>query len=153
MERHHSNHGTPSVHSNPHDHIINWGPSGNPVPGNQINYWDGNVSVFKSVKGVYNIKDNLLTTLEQNAFKTIAEFQSCMRDGGEVQFTYNGKDYSVFGKACKTPESDVRMLIVQQGNDDSELWCDTSDELLDYIIDDKKLREIIKEVEVFDRTI
>jgi len=40
-ERHYSDHGNPSKHTNPHDHDINWGPDGNPQFGPPINYPDG----------------------------------------------------------------------------------------------------------------
>ena len=76
-----------------------------------------------------------------------------MRRGGEVQFTYNGKDYGVFPFQQRTPESERQLYIWQRGNDDSEAWYDDCDELLDHMVEGKKLREIITEVEVFDRTV
>ena len=92
-------------------------------------------------------------TPESRAFTSIADFKQCMENGGEVQFTYNGKDYGVFPLQRQTPKSKDQFYIWQTGNDDSEAWYDTTEELLDYIIEGKKLREIITEVEVFDRTI
>ena len=155
IERHNTNHGNPKIHSNPHDHQITWSQSWHPIPGPQINYWHGNLPEFKSYAGG-NIKMGRVikgNTQEQNAFTSIADFQSCMRHGGEVQFTYNGRDYGVFPWQKRTPESEYQFYIWQTGNDDSEAWYDTSDALLDYIIDGKKLREIITEVVVFDRTV
>ena len=35
----------------------------------------------------------------------------------------------------------------------TEKWCDTADEVLEYVIDGDRLRDIITEVEVTDRTI
>lgn len=153
-ERHHTVHSNPNLHSNPHDHVIEWAPDGSPRPGSQINYWDGDVPMLKSMKGI-SYMDSIIQTnsVEDNAFVSIADFQDCMRRGGEVQFTYNGKNYGVFPLQKRTPDSDYQMYIWQSGNDDSEAWYDDSDALLDYVIEGKKLREIIKEVEVFERTV
>ena len=30
-ERHHTDHGYPKDHTNPHDHVIEWGNDGNPI--------------------------------------------------------------------------------------------------------------------------
>jgi len=32
-ERHHTDHGNPKIHTNPHDHIIGWDENGNPIFG------------------------------------------------------------------------------------------------------------------------
>jgi uncharacterized protein YcsI (UPF0317 family) len=45
-ERHHTDHGNPRHHTNPHDHTIQWDASGNPQFGRQINYPDGNIPNF-----------------------------------------------------------------------------------------------------------
>lgn len=37
----------------------------------------------------------LANTPEENAFKSIADFQNCMRHHGEVGFTYLGKEYGI----------------------------------------------------------
>jgi len=154
MERHYTDHVLPKQHSNPHDHVVNWSPKGHPFLGRPINYWDGNVPTFKTMKGMYNMGRIIgVNSLEDNAFTSIADFKHCMKCGGEVQFTYNGKDYGTFPFLRQTPESHDQFYIWQTGNDDSEAWYDTTDELLEYIIEGKKLREIITQVEVFDRTI
>ena len=154
MERHHTDHGNPKEHSNPHDHVINWSPKGNPLHGRQINYWDGNVPTFKTMRGMNKMGRIIeVNSFEHLAFTSIADFKQCMFHGGEVQFTYSGKDYGVFPFQRQKPESKDQFYIWQTGNDDSEAWYDTTDDLLDYDIEGKKLREIITEVEVFERTI
>jgi len=45
-ERHYSDHGNPSKHTNPHDHDITWDANGNPNFGSPINYPNG-APVFK----------------------------------------------------------------------------------------------------------
>ena len=41
LERHWTNHGSPKIHSIPHDHRITWDIKGNPNFSHAINYWDG----------------------------------------------------------------------------------------------------------------
>jgi RHS repeat-associated protein len=40
-ERHNTDHGNPKIHSNPHDHNIDWTPEGKPIFGRPINYPNG----------------------------------------------------------------------------------------------------------------
>jgi len=42
-ERHHSDHGTPNIHSKPHDHDIRWNENGKPEYSKPINYRDGDI--------------------------------------------------------------------------------------------------------------
>jgi hypothetical protein len=152
-ERHYN--GNPKYHSIPHDHMITWGPSGNPITGPAINYWDGNIPEFKSYRKAFDDMYRIIkaNSIEENAFESIADFQDCIRRGGEVVFTYNGKEYGIAPLVKRTPESDYQIVISEIGNDDSEAWYDDSEQLLDYEIDGKKLREIITQVTVTDRTI
>jgi len=48
------------------------------------------------------------------------------------------------------------MLISQIFVDDivaAEKWCDTADEVLEYMVEDDRLRDVITQVTVWDRTI
>ena len=42
-ERHHSDHGTPNIHSKPHNHDIRWNENGKPEYSKPINYRDGDI--------------------------------------------------------------------------------------------------------------
>ena len=46
-ERHHTDHGSPKHHSNPHDHDITWTPEGKPKFGPAQNYWGEKIPIFK----------------------------------------------------------------------------------------------------------
>lgn len=95
-------------------------------------------------------------TTEDDRFKTISDFKWCVKYGGEIEFVWNNKLFGVSPKLRKTPGSPLQILISQVGIDHpetTEQWYDTADELLEYRIDGVRLRDIITEVEVTDRTI
>lgn len=155
IERHHTDHDSPVVHSDPHDHGIDWS-YGFPHLGPQINYWGG-APEFKSYRGVKDMSEIIKSnTLEENRFKTISDFKWCINSGGEIEFTWNEKTFGVFPLQLKAPSSPRKILLVQKfvdNQDETEVWYDTADELLEYTIDGDRLREIITKVEVTDRTI
>ena len=156
-ERHNTDHGKPHQHTNPHDHPIDWS-DGFPHPGSPINYPDG-APEFKLFSRSSIMEKN--TTIFENCddnFKTIAEFKWCMANGGELQFEWKGKEFCAFGALRKTEDSHIQMFIGPNCVTEEkfpgvyeELWCDTPDELLEYVIDGEKLRDIITQVNVFDR--
>ena len=97
-------------------------------------------------------------SLQQNRFKTISDFENCMIRGGEVEFIWKDRDkiFGIFSGLKKTPTSPMQILITRTYMDNpepTELWCDTVDEVLEYIIDGDRLRDIITKVEVTNRTI
>ena len=62
----------------------------------------------------------------------------------------------IFSKLQRTPSSPIQILISQvliDNMEETEKWCDTADEVLEYQIDGERLRDIITKVEVIDRTI
>ena len=98
-----------------------------------------------------------VNSLEDNRFKTISDFKWCMNHGGEVQFDWKGVSYCCFGCVCQIPGAEPRMIISQAGtaevNRRTEMWCDTADELLEYMVGDDRLRDVITQVTVWERTI
>ncbi len=83
---------------------------------------------------------------EENRFKSFDDFEDCMIRGGEVEFIYNKKIYSITHYDGKTG-------ICEAYKPETEFLGDTADEILEYIIDGVKLRDIITKVEVIIRTI
>lgn len=146
-ERHWTDHDQPWAHTNPHDHEILWdNPIGHPDPQGPINYPNG-APEFKSYKGVMKMNDiNRTNSLEDNRFKTISDFKWCMHYHGEVEFVWNAKSYSI-GHAPGT------IRISEAFRQETERLCKDADEVLEYIIDGVRLRDIITKVEVRDRTI
>lgn len=94
---------------------------------------------------------------EDNQFKTIRDFKQCMRRGGEVQFEWNGVMYCCFGCMEPSPGAGTCMVIAQAGSAEAttrtEKWCDTADEILEYMVGGDRLRGVITQVKVWERTI
>ncbi|WP_040195474.1 hypothetical protein [Candidatus Soleaferrea massiliensis] len=89
-------------------------------------------------------------------FTSISDFKWCIDCGGEVVFIWKDKTYGITPKLKKSPYSPAQMLISQievENMEQTEKWCDTADELLEYTIDGDRLRDIITKVHVLDRTI
>lgn len=150
-ETHNTDHGFPAHHSNPHTHDVSW-EGGYP-------HLVSDIGVGKFLRGVrgghkMHIQAN---SLEDNRFKSISDFKWCMRQGGEVQFVWNGITYCCFGKIVQLGGSSTRMVIAQAGtvevNAKTEKWCDTADELLEYMVGEDRLRDVITKVTVIERTI
>ena len=155
-ERHYTDHDRPDKHSDPHDHIIDWS-DGIPKPGPQINYPDG-APEFKRFGGTRQMNCAGTNSLEDNRFKTISDFKWCVNCGGEVQFEWKGLTYGVWPKMRKMPGAPLQMLISQVflEVDDmvaTEKWCDTADDVLEYMVGEDRLRDVITQVTVWDRTI
>lgn len=66
--------------------------------------------------------------------------------GGEVEFEYNDIVYHI-------THIENGICIYEAFKPETETICDKDEEALEYIIDGKKLCEIIKDVTVWDRTI
>lgn len=103
---------------------------------------------FKNFNGVVNMDNikNLEERFEEDRFKTISDFKWCMKRGGEVEFEWNNKDYSI-------THPDGLIYIGEKYKEETAKEYETAEEALDHIIDGKKLREIITQVKVWDRTI
>ncbi len=157
-ERHHTDHNRAHTgHTDPHDHSINW-DHGYPDPSEPINYPDGNIPEFKCFKEAMKTMSNPIITTDDSEYRfvSISDFKWCMHCGGEVQFLYNGKTFGICSKLRKTPSSPIQMLISEvcvENPEESEKWCDTADEVLEYVIDGVRLRDIITTVRVVERTI
>ena len=95
-------------------------------------------------------------TLEQDRFTSISDFKWCMDCSGEVQFIWKGITYGAFGNVGNENQ-ERKMLIGRSGskeiNRNTDKWCDTADEVLEYMVGEERLRDVITQVTVLDRTI
>lgn len=152
MERHNTDHGHPEIHTNPHDHEITWDYNF-PDFGHYINYPDG-APEFKKYGGVYDLSISP-QVISYHDFESISDFKWCMKCGGEVQFIWKGVKYCAFGNI---PRDGKRMMLISQAgtaevNRRTAKWCDSADEVLEYMVGEDRLRDVITQVEVFERTI
>jgi len=152
-ETHHSDHGNSAHHDNPHTHEVYWDElsphlSQDEFSGKGLRYRGRDVRM-KTLVGPNSFEDN--------RFKTISDFKWCLNRGGEVQFDWKGVSYCCFGRVCPSPGAQPRMVISQAGsvevNTLTEKWCDTADEVLEYIVSGDRLRDVITQVTVTERTI
>lgn len=166
-ERHFGDHRRNDKHTVPHDHIILWDPGrGNPLPQGPINYPDG-APEFKYYQGdgyamskFTEIKE--VPTFEDNRFKTLSEFKWCVNDGGEVEFEWNGNQYTIchpdgrinIGAGCYEKDGKYyNMNTHQEYVPEDEMWGDTADDILDYNVGGDKLRDVVTQVKVWSRSI
>lgn len=105
----------------------------------------------------------LFNDSESLKFESISDFKWCMKCGGEVEFTWNGKAYSIvhvddkinIGEGYYTDSNGVHRNVESHEPciDFEGMYAETADEILDYVIDGVKLREIVTEIQVDMRTI
>lgn len=85
-------------------------------------------------------------TPEQNRFTSISDFKWCMRCGGETEFIWKGIRYSV-------THYNGNIAISHSRRQDTEMLGKTADEILEYMVGEQRLRDVITQVTVIDRTI
>lgn len=146
LERHFTDHGYPKMHSNPHDHIISWDPqTGFPnLHHNVANYWNGNIPNLKS-KGA--IKMNGRNYPDCNSFDSLSDFKWCIIHGGEIEFVWKEKTYSII-------YHDGKIYISQIYCPETEKTYDDIDSLLEHRLETgETLKEIILDAAITDRTL
>ncbi len=91
---------------------------------------------------------NSHNSLEDNRFKTISDFKRCMRCGGEVELEWNGIHLGIvpYGK-------DKKISVYLWNRPETERIFNTADDVLDYMVGADRLRDVITQVTVLDRTI
>lgn len=142
--RHETGHNPDSGHSNPHDHKVKWvGPNNHPKWGETINYPDGKVPDFKNY---YWKEARIMTQYNPEAlrFKTIGEFKQSMHYGAEVVIEWKNKEFGIWSE-CNI------IRITQSGF--AEQRYNSADEALEHIVCGDRLRDVITQVTVIDRTI
>ena len=90
-EIHHSDHGNPGEHVNPHAHEIIWTPTGP-----SFNPMDMPLKRFIQRKEIVSMTPLIpANTPEQNQFVSISDFKWCVDKGGEIDFIWDGKEYGI----------------------------------------------------------
>ena len=88
-------------------------------------------------------------------FKSISEFKQSMNWGTEVVFEWKGKEYGAFSPIKDPRDGVFKMLIFEKGDlcGETEKWCENADEVLEYMVGEDRLRDVITQVSVIDRTL
>ena len=87
-------------------------------------------------------------SLEDNRFKSISDFKWCMKCGGEVEIEWNGICYGIIRYG-----TDDKITIYVWNRPETECCFDTADDALEYMVGSDRLRDLITQVTVLDRTI
>jgi len=78
-------------------------------------------------------------------FESVEEFIDFLNRGGEVEFRFNNRKYSI-------THGNKNLYFIEQYNMLSEQVFSSVDELLDYKIENHKIYDIITVIEPFFRT-
>ncbi len=101
-------------------------------------------------------------TPDEYSFESISDFKWCMHYHGEVEFDWKGKSYSIthpegrinIGEGYYIKDGVAFNALSHEKCEDIEgLWGDTADEILEYIMDGDRLRDVITKINVHYRTI
>ena len=146
--RHETGHAPGSGHSNPHDHPVTWdNPDEHPQKGDAINYPEGAPDLKHREKGGWFMDTNFIPYVpEAYRFKTISEFKTSMRYGAEVVIDWKGKEYGIWS------ENGVIRITCSDLPNESHIF-ENADAALEYMVGPDRLRDVITQVVVLDRTI
>lgn len=144
-ERHYTDHSQPHQHTNPHDHDVNWD---NGVPtltrapeGVSYDVYFSPKSFY--LKGATTMSVNFDYNPDDYKFETLGEFKFYLSCGANVAFEFHGIEYGV-----------------EKIGDGFCIWiCDgdvlaehiTLEDVLNYELDDVKIRDLILDAEITER--
>ena len=92
---------------------------------------------------------NIQGNTDELKFESINDFKFALIYGREIEFEWNGVNYGAFHEG----EDDKAFFLCEAHKDDKGVFFRTDDELLDFVINGKSLREFITEVTVWNRNI
>jgi hypothetical protein len=77
-------------------------------------------------------------------FESLDEFIDNLSRGGEIEFIYKDKKYSII-------HPDGKLSFLEQHNEESFIDFNDIHELLEYSIENNKIKDIVTEIEPFFR--
>lgn len=124
-----------------------------------INYTNG-APEFKqwNVEGLIK----MATEYYDDSFQTISEFEDCVIRGGEIEFEWKGKAYGVIYPEGKIYigegyyEKDGKAynaLNHELCPEPKGTWYDEVEDLLNHEVDGEKLRNIVTQLQIMNRTL
>ena len=87
-------------------------------------------------------------SLEENRFKTISEFKDCIIYGAEIELEWKGVHFGIIRYGV-----DDKITAYLWNQPDTEQAFDSADDALEYIVAGDRLRDVITQVTVLNRTI
>lgn len=156
-ERHHTSSPNPKYHSDPRDHIIDWG-RGFPSFGDAITYFDGPAPEFKRFLGGLGITSTTFQNdFKEDRFLSVEEFKDCISRGGEVVFQWGQTEYGI-GLIASPPHlaangSPALQYCVAYADGSHEKLYDTPDDVLEYMVGKERIGDIITKAQITYRTI
>ena len=81
-------------------------------------------------------------------FVSIGDFERSLSWGAEIEFEWKGVLYGVVRYG-----TDHKITIYQCGHPETEKVCETAEEALEYMVGEARLRDVITQVRVVERTI
>lgn len=144
--RHETEHAPGSGHTNPHDHIINWDtPNQHPHPGAPINYY-GTIPELKNNLEVKTMDQIISVPSESLQFRSIGDYQQSMRSGAEVVIEWKDIIYGIWS------ENGVIRITCAEFPEKNHEYHNPND-ALEFMLGGDRLRDVITQVTVLDRTI
>lgn len=151
MERHNTTHNREHTkHTNPHDHIIDWS-NGIPHLEEPINYEPGTAPEFKHFVRI-DIMKQIITT-DDLKFESTSDFKYALIYGREIQFEWNGIEYGAFNDSSDKDDGEKVFFFCEAHKDDEGVYFNSVDDLLDFVVDGRPLKEFITEVKVYWRNL
>lgn len=147
-ERHYSDHNKGHMHSNPHDHNIDW-TNGKPNFSSPINYTKENIPVFKKKEiMVMNTKNEHI--LEYPKYKNMNDFKESLIYGREIVIKWKDTEYSIE----RNDNLYNAYSVCEANKPETEIYFNSFCELLDFKLkSNDRLKEIITKAEVVWRNI
>lgn len=81
---------------------------------------------------------------DYDRFESLEEFVDNISRGGEIEFTYRGFKYSI-------THSKGKICFIQIGNGSSRIVFDSINELLNYVIEGDKIKDIVRIINPYFR--
>lgn len=90
--------------------------------------------------------DKVIYCNSPDSFESIYEFVDCLNCGGEIEFHWNGKAYSL------TPVNGGFVISLAVDPETSQYY-ESTDQLLEHLLDGEKLRSLVTRLEIDARTL
>lgn len=150
--RHFTDHGAPGNHTNPHDKEIEYDPT-NGTP-NFNAHPDIHYPAAEYPEGPPEFKSHPITKVfsynpEAWRFQTLAEFKSSVTRGAEITFAWDGRQYHI----CSIWTGEQMKYAIVPLDTLQQSTYDSAEDMLSYCVGNERLRNIIKQAEILDRTL